>query len=52
MSRFETEWLARPENLSALADLPGLRIDAVHKRRPPRVIVLDMDSSESPTYGE
>jgi Transposase DDE domain group 1 len=52
MGRFETEWLSRPENLAALADLPGLWIDAVHKRRPPRVIVLDMDSSESPTYGE
>ena len=52
MGRFETEWLARPENLAALADLPGLWIDAVHKRRPPRVIVLDMDSSESPTYEE
>src|SRR5258708_30798735 len=23
MGRFETEWLARPENLSALAELPG-----------------------------
>src|SRR5437868_6260221 len=28
------------------------RIDAVHKRRPLRVVLLDMDSSESPTYGE
>ena len=52
MGRFETEWLARPENLAALADLPGCWIDAVHQRRPPRTIVLDMDSSESPTYGE
>src|SRR6202040_3715098 len=52
MGRFETEWLARPENLAALADLPGQWIEAVHQRRPPRVIVLDMDSSESPTYGE
>jgi len=51
MGRFETEWLARPENLAALADLPGLWIEKVHTRRPPRVIVLDMDSSESPTYG-
>src|ERR1700719_2032450 len=51
MGRFETEWLARPENLTALADLPGRWIDKVHTRRPPRVIVLDMDSSESPTYG-
>jgi hypothetical protein len=39
------------ENLAALADLPGQWIDAVHKRRQPRVVVLDMDSSESPTYG-
>ena len=51
MGRFETEWLARPENLAAVADLPGQWIDAVHQRRRPRVIVLDMDSSESPTYG-
>jgi hypothetical protein len=52
MGRFETEWLARPENLTALADLPGWWIDKVHTRRPPKIIVLDMDSSESPTYGE
>src|ERR1700726_2929352 len=51
MGRFETEWLAGSENLAALADLPGQWIDAVHKRRQPRVVVLDMDSSESPTYG-
>jgi len=52
MGRFETKWLSRPENLAALADLPGQWIDKVHQRRPPRVILLDMDSSESPTYGE
>src|SRR5215218_5021772 len=52
MGRFETEWLTRPENLAALADLPGRWIDAVHGRRPPRIMVLDMDSSESPTHGE
>ncbi len=52
MGRFETEWLARPENLAALVDLPGQWIEAVHQRRRPRVIVLDLDSSESPTYGE
>src|ERR1700674_637839 len=51
MGRFETEWLAGSENLAALVDLPGQWIDAVHKRRQPRVVVLDMDSSESPTYG-
>src|SRR5271170_1400886 len=52
MGRFETKWLRRPENLAALADLPGQWIDKVHQRRPPRTIVLDMDSSESPTYGK
>jgi Transposase DDE domain group 1 len=45
-------WLTRPENLAALADLPGQWVDKVHQRRPPKMIVLDMDSSESPTYGE
>jgi len=52
MGRFETQWLAAPENLSALADLSGKWIDLVHARRPPRGIVLDMDSSVSPTHGE
>src|SRR5947208_852541 len=52
MGRFETEWLTRPENLAALADLPGRWIDIVHAPRPPRTMVLDMDSSESPTHGE
>jgi len=52
MGRFETKWLSRAENLSALIDLPGQWIDKVHQRRPPRMIVLDMDSSESPTYGD
>ena len=52
MGRFETKWLSRPENLAALTNLPGQWIEKVHQRRPPKVIVLDMDSSESPTYGE
>jgi hypothetical protein len=47
--RFETMWLSRPENLAALTDLPGPWIDKVQQRRPPKMIVLDMDSSESPT---
>ena len=46
------EWLAAAENLAALADLSGQWIDRVHGRRPPRGIVLDMDSSVSPTHGE
>ncbi len=52
MGRFETKWLSQPENLAALTDLPGQWVDEVHQRRPPKIIVLDMDSSESPTYGE
>src|SRR5258708_7903670 len=51
MGRFETKWLCRPENLAVLADLPGQWVDKVQQRRPPKMIVLDMDSSESPTYG-
>ena len=52
MGRFETKWLSRPENLTALADLPGWWIDRVRRQRGPKTIILDMDSSESPTYGE
>ena len=52
MGRFETQWLAAPKNFAALADLSGQWIDLVHGRRPPRGIVLDMDSSVSPTHGE
>jgi hypothetical protein len=52
MGRFETKWLCRPENLAALAELPGQWIDKAHQRLPPKMMVLDMDSSESPTYGE
>jgi len=52
MGRFETRWLTAERNLAALADLSGQWIDRVHARRPPRGIVLDMDSSVSPTHGE
>ncbi|MHC4424708.1 MAG: IS1380 family transposase, partial [Planctomycetota bacterium] len=51
MSRFETEILAQPENFTFLMNLPGMWVDAVHKSKPPKQIVLDMDSSVSPTYG-
>ena len=52
MGRFETELLASDENLAALNDLTGGWIDRVHKCRPPKLIILDMDSSVSPTHGE
>jgi hypothetical protein len=51
MGRFETEWLTTDTNLEALTDLSGAWIDRVHGRRPPDGIILDLDSSESPTYG-
>ena len=37
MGRFETQWLAAPANLSALADLSGQWIELVHSRRPREV---------------
>ena len=52
IGRFETEWLTSDGNLAALTDLCGRWIDRVHGQRPPKAIVLDMDSSVSPTYGE
>jgi hypothetical protein len=52
MGRFETRWLTVEKNLLALTDLSGRWIDIVHGRRTPRGIVLDMDSSVSPTHGE
>jgi hypothetical protein len=52
MGRFETEFLAADDNIAALADLYGLWIDRVHDRRPPKQVVLDLDSSVCPTYGD
>src|ERR1041384_1905085 len=46
MGRFETKWLSRPENLAVLADLPGQWIDKGPRRRGPKTVILDMDSSE------
>ncbi|MBT3659843.1 MAG: IS1380 family transposase, partial [Rhodospirillaceae bacterium] len=52
MGRFETELLATDANVEVLAEMNGVWIDRVHDRRPPKMIILDMDSSVSPTYGE
>ncbi len=52
MGRFETALLATNENLAVLSDLSGKWIDRVHDHKPPKLVVLDMDSSVSPTYGE
>ena len=50
IGRFETAWLAREDNLAALTDLSGAWIDRV--RSGSKTIVLDIDSSVSPTHGE
>ncbi|MEO1192921.1 MAG: IS1380 family transposase [Pseudomonadota bacterium] len=52
MGRFETQWLTADANRAALGALSGLWIDQVHGRKPPKAIVLDMDSSVSPTHGD
>ena len=52
MGRFETELLATEANVEALAEMNGMWIDKVHDRCPPTKIILDMDSSVSPTHGE
>ena len=52
MGRFETELLATDANIEVLAGMNGAWIDKVHDRRPPKMIILDMDSSVSPTHGE
>jgi len=52
MGRFETETLALTENRAALADLNGQWIDRFHDRNGLKFIVLDMDSSVSPTHGD
>ena len=40
------------EIFAALTDLSGIWVDRVHDRRPPKMVILDMDSSVSPTHGE
>lgn len=52
MGRFETELLGTDANIEALIDMSGVWIDRIHERRPPKMIILDMDSSVSPTHGE
>jgi hypothetical protein len=52
MSRFETEMLSSGENLTALMNLSGAWIDAVHECAPLDELILDLDSSVSETHGE
>jgi len=52
MSRFETELLTQPENLEALMDLPGRWVDRIRRKKPYKRLILDMNSSVSPTHGD
>ena len=51
MGRYETETLTQAKNLELLTHLPGAWIDRVHQRKPLHRIILDLDSSVSPTHG-
>ena len=51
MARFETEILTQPPNMELLNNLSGQWVDRVHQRKSLKQIILDMDSSVSPTYG-
>jgi len=52
LSRFETEVLVAEENLRGLEQLNAEWIEHAMARTRHRRIILDMDSSESPVYGE
>ena len=51
VGRFETDTLSTKSNLTALLNLSGQWVDAVHQRKPLKELILDMDSSVSETYG-
>ena len=51
MGRFEADVLKQRENLRGLMDFSGQWIDRVSKRRPTNKLILDLDSSVSPTHG-
>jgi len=52
VGRFETEMLSTRNNLTALMDLSGEWIDKVHRCKPLKQLILDLDSSVSETYGK
>jgi len=52
MGRFETEILTQGRNMQCLMNLPGQWVDKVHQHKRIKEIILDMDSSDSPTYGQ
>ena len=52
LSRFETEVLITEENLRGLEQLNAAWVDRAMMRTRYQRVILDMDSSESPVYGE
>ena len=52
VARFETDVLCHPDNLDALMAMPGQWVDRIRQHRPTDKLILDMDSSVSPTYGQ
>jgi hypothetical protein len=52
VGRFETETLSTRRNLTALMNLSGQWVDAVHRHKPLKQLILDLDSSVSETYGQ
>jgi hypothetical protein len=52
LSRFETEVLVTEENLRGLRRLNADWVDRAMRQTKHQRIILDMDSSESPVYGE
>ena len=52
LSRFETEVLVTEENLRGLERLNAAWVDRAMTRTRYQRVILDMDSSESPVYGE
>ena len=52
VGRRETEILSTSGNLKKLMDLSGEWIDKVHRRKPPKQLILDLDSSVSETYAQ
>ena len=51
VSRFETQILTQSNNVGSLMNLPGKWVDRVLRHKPIHTLILDLDSSASPTHG-
>ena len=52
VGRFETQVLTESDNLAQLMNLSGRWIDQVRRRKRMPEVILDLDSSVSPTHGD